>query len=297
MNSVSFYFKIMYNKVGETMKEKLFKNKYIKNFYEILMIPEIRILPGSLAFFLVMSVVPMLTLIAALCSKFSLSTADITNFFSSILPTGVEEMLLSIFSGVDSSKVNLWFIALGFFLASNGPHAIILVSNALYKIPNKNYLNRRIKALFLTIILMNLVLFILVVLGFGNIILKFILGLNIFSKVSDTIYNSFIILKWPVAIIIIFFLIKVIYTIAPDKKISSKYVNKGAIFATITLILSTAIYSYYANNIADYSYMYGNLANVMVLMLLVYVISYILILGIAINANIYNIDSVNKIED
>lgn len=279
------------------MRERLFKNKYIKNFYEILMIPEIRILPGSLAFFLVMSVVPMLTLIAALCSKFSLSTADITNFFSSILPTDVEEILLSIFSGVDSSKVNLWFIALGFFLASNGPHAIILVSNALYKIPNKNYLNRRIKALFLTIILMNLVLFILVVLGFGNIILKFILGLNIFSKVSDTIYNCFIILKWPVAIIIIFFLIKVIYTISPDKKISSKYVNKGAVFATITLILATAIYSYYANNIADYSYMYGNLANVMVLMLLVYVISYILILGIAINANIYNIDSVNKIED
>lgn len=279
------------------MKEKLFKNKYIKNFYEILMIPEIRILPGSLAFFLVMSVVPMITLVAALCSTFSLSTTDITNFFGSILPTGVEEMLLSIFNGADASKVSLWFIILGFFLASNGAHAIILASNMLYKIPNKNYLTRRIKALFLTIILMNLILFILIVLGFGNIILKLTLGLKIFAKVADTIYNCFIILKWPVAIIIIFFLIKVIYTMAPDKRIPSKYVNKGSLFATVGLILSTAIYSYYANNIADYSYMYGNLANVIVLMILVYVTSYILVLGIAINANLYNIDAINKIEN
>ena len=67
-------------------------------------------------------------------------------------------------------------------------------------------------------------------------------------------------------------------------------------FATVGLILSTAIYSYYANNIANYSIMYGNLANVIVLMILVYVISYILVIGIAMNANIYHLDIMNKKE-
>lgn len=72
--------------------------------------------------------------------------------------------------------------------------------------------------------------------------------------------------------------------------ISSKYMNKGAIFATGGFIISTAIYSYYVNNIADYSYMYGNLSNIIILMILVYVISYILVIGIAINANIYELN-------
>lgn len=276
------------------IKERLFKNKTIKNFYDLILIPEIRVLPGSLAFSLVMSIIPIVTLVAAICSKISLSTADLTNFFGPILPSGVEEILLSVFSGVDASKVSLWFIILGFVLASNGAHAIILSSNTLYKVPNKSYLTRRVKALFLTIILMSLFLFILVVLAFGNIILEFILELKVFSSISKMVYNFFIILKWPIAIVIIFYLIKVLYTMSPDRRIPSKYVNKGALFSTVGLILSTAIYSYYANNIANYSYMYGNLANVIVLMILVYVISYILVLGIAINANIYHLDIENN---
>ena len=85
-------------------------------------------------------------------------------------------------------------------------------------------------------------------------------------------------------------LIKVIFTIAPDKHIPSKFMNRGAWFTTIGLIISSLIYSYYANNIANYSYIYGNLANIMVLIMFVYVISYLLVVGIALNANIYNIE-------
>lgn len=274
------------------MKDKLLNNKYVKNFYNILMTPAIRILPGTLAYFLMMSVVPMITLAAALCSKFSVSI-EISNFFGQILPDGVEELLLSIFSGVDARSLSIWFVILGFILASNGADAIIIASNTLYGIDNGNYLKRRIKALLLTIILICLFLFILIVLAFGNIILKFILSLKIFAKIASTIYSLFIILKWPIAVIIIFLLIKVIYTVAPNKKIKSKYVNKGTLFSTFGLVVSTAIYSYYVNNIADYSVLYGNLSNIIVLMILIYVTSYILVVGIAINANIYEIEENN----
>ena len=254
------------------------------------MIPSIRILPGTLAYYLVLSIVPIITLIAIMCSKFSLSTEEISNFFNIILPSGVEEMLNSIFTSVDSDSISVWFIVIGFFVASNGAHSIILASNTLYKIKDKNYLERRIKSIFLTIVLIGLIIFVLVVLAFGNIILKFILSLKVLASVSNNIYLLYIILKWPVAIIVIFMLIKIIYTIAPDSHIPSKYVNKGSLFTTVGLILSSSIYSYYANNIANYSYLYGNLANIIVLMILFYVISYIIVLGIAINANVYELE-------
>lgn len=270
--------------------KKLLNNKYVKNFYDILMMPAIRILPGNLAYYLVLSIIPIIALIAALCSKFSLSTDDIKNFFDIILPNNVEDILLSIFNSVSSDSLSVWFVIFGFIMASNGAHSIILSSNILFKIDNKGFLERRIKSLFLTIVLVFLIIFIIVVLGFGNIILSFVLNLKIFKSVSNVIYSSFVILKWPVAIIFIFMLIKVIYTISPDKHIPSKYMNRGARFTTIGLIIASLIYSYYANNIANYSYIYGNLANIIVLIIFVYVISYLLVVGIAMNANIYNIE-------
>lgn len=270
--------------------KKIFQKKTIKNLYDILMIPSMRILPGTLAYYLVLSIVPIVTLIAAACSKFSIATEDITTIFETILPNGVEDLLISVINSAKNSNLSFALIILTFIFASNGAHSIILASNNLYNINDKSYLERRIKALFLTIILIGLILFIIFVLGFGNIILKFILSLKIFEKIATQVYSIFIIFKWPVAIITIFFLIKVIYTIAPDSRIPSKYVNKGAIFTTVGLILSTSIYSYYANNIADYSYIYGNLANIIILMVLFFVIAYFIVAGIAINANIYELE-------
>ncbi len=270
--------------------KKLIENKYVKNFYNILMTPAIRVLPGNLAYYIVLSLVPIVALVAALCSKFSLSTEDIRNFFDIILPNNVEDILYSVFNSVNGDTISAWFVILGFIIASNGAHSIILSSNVLFKIENKGIIERRIKSLFLTLVLVFLILFIIVVLGFGNIILSFILSIKWFKSISDVVYNSFIFLKWPVAILFIFLLIKVIYTIAPDKHIPSKYMNRGAWFTTIGLIISSLIYSYYANNIANYSYIYGNLANIMVLIMFVYVISYFLVVGIALNANIYNIE-------
>ena len=119
------------------------------------MMPAIRILPGTLAYYLVLSIIPIITLIAVICSKFSLSTEDIRNFFDIILPSSVEEILLSTFNNVNDS-VSIWFIIIGFILASNGAHSIILASNILYKVENKGYLERRIKSLFLTIVLISI---------------------------------------------------------------------------------------------------------------------------------------------
>lgn len=270
--------------------KRILNNKYIKNFYDILMTPAIRVLPGNLAYYIVLSLVPIIALIAALCSKFSLSTEDIRNFFDIILPNNVEDILHSVFNSVSGDTISPWFVIIGFIIASNGAHSIILSSNVLFNIDNKGFVERRIKSLFLTLVLVFLIVFIIVVLGFGNIILSFVLSLKWFRSISDIVYNSFIFLKWPVAIVFIFMLIKVIFTIAPDKHIPSKYMNRGAWFTTIGLIIASIIYSYYANNIANYSYIYGNLANIMVLIMFVYVISYLLVVGIALNANIYNIE-------
>ena len=259
----------------------------LNKLFKLINKEEMKILPGHLSFFLILSLIPTITLVAITCNIFGISGMDILKFMSNIVPKAVID-LIKPFVESSSSNVFILYFIIGFILVSNGAYAITLTSNTLYGIKNSNYLKGRIKALFLTILLMFLFIFILLVLAFGNMILKFILSFEIFNNVSNLIYNLFIYLKWPIAFIIIYIILKFIYVVAPDKKVKSKSVTKGAIFTTMCWIIVTAIYSYYANNIANYDRFYGNLSNIIVLMMWIYIISYILVIGIAINVNIYN---------
>lgn len=259
----------------------------LKKLYCIIRKPEMLILPANLAFFLVLSVVPIFILIGLIASTFSLSLDVVIDFIGENLPSQVTDILATFISGKGIDFNVGFFTITAFILASNGPHSIIVTSNTLYNFEQGSYLNRRIKAIILTILLVTLFIFIIVVLAFGNSILKAIFEIGVLKNVSNFAYSLFVYLKWPIAFFIIFFSIKLIYTIAPDKSVPSKYVNKGAIFTTLGWVLTTAIYSYYVSHFSKYDIFYGSLSNIIILMMYIYFLSYILVLGIAINSNSY----------
>lgn len=261
--------------------------RYLKKLFRIINKEEMKVLPGHLSFFLILSLIPTITIVGIICNLFGLSTIDIVNFVSNIIPQAVMEIIEPFIETTNNGSYIIYFI-IGFILVSNGAYAITLTSNTLYEIKDTSYIKGRIKALFLTILLMFLFVFILIVLAFGNKILGFILSFKMFNNVSVLIYTLFVYLKWPLAFFIIYILLKFIYTIAPDKRIKSESVTRGSIFTTIGWIGITAIYSYYANNIANYDMFYGNLSNIIILMMWIYIIAYIFVIGIAINVSSYN---------
>lgn len=268
--------------------------KFLIDLWHVLRLPEMLILPGNLAFFLILSLAPLISLFGLVASSLSLSTSSITNYVSNFLPKEVIEILLPFIDGSGINITNIVLVIIGFFVASNGPDSIITASNFLYKTENKNYIYRRVKAIFMTFWLLLLFVFVLIVLAFGSFILNKLLSFGVLGEFISNNYIIIILIKTVIAFIIIFITIKVIYTIAPDKTIKSKYVNYGALFATFAIIIITTFYSIYVNNIAHYDVIYGGLANIAILMLLIYIISYIIVLGIAINHNYYEIEMNNK---
>ena len=72
--------------------------------------------------------------------------------------------------------------------------------------------------------------------------------------------------------------------LAPDKKIRSKSATKGAIFTTISWVVSTEIFTFYVGTFAKYDVFYGNISNIIILLLWIYLLSYIFVLGMAFNA-------------
>ena len=81
----------------------------------------------------------------------------------------------------------------------------------------------------------------------------------------------------------IFFVIKVIYTVAPNVNIPSSSVNKGALLTSIVWVLSTYAFSFYVTNIANFSRFYGTLSNIIILMIWIYWLCYIFVYGMTIN--------------
>lgn len=260
---------------------------YIKKLYEIITIPSMSYLPGNLAFFLVLSIFPILTLIGVIASSFSINLETIVDMFSTALPNNVANLLADFVQGKGFDSNIAIFMIIGFFLASNGADAIVLASNNLYGFPNSDYIKRRIKAIFIIILIILLFIFMLGFIAFGSHILDLLSHIIKDKAIVDIITSLFNVLKWPFSIFIIFFNVKLIYTIAPDWKILSKHTTKGALFTTFGWIVVVQIYSYYVSNFSNYDLFYGSLSNIAVLMLLIYIVSYILVIGIAINVKSY----------
>ena len=263
--------------------------KFLINLWHVLRLPEMLILPGNLAFFLILSLAPIASLFGMVASSLSLSTTSIVNYISNLFPDEVVEIVLPFFDGLNVT--NIIFVIIGFFVASNASDSLITASNMLYKIKSKNYIYRRIKALFMTFWLLILFVVTLIVLAFGSFILTKLSSFGILGEFIASNYIIILIVKTIVAFFTIFLIIKILYTLAPDKKIKSKYVNNGNLFATIAIIIVSTFYSFYVNNIAHYDIIYGSLANIAILMLLIYFISYIIVLGIAINHNYYEMNN------
>ena len=104
--------------------------RWVKKIYKILKLEEMQILPGQLAFFLVVSVFAMLPLIALISSGFI--TKEFANSLKD-LPVGVSSIFKSLLD-TDSTGYNIFlFVAISLFFSSSGCNAIIVTSDVIGK--------------------------------------------------------------------------------------------------------------------------------------------------------------------
>lgn len=259
--------------------------RYLLKIIEILKKPEMSILPSNIAFNIILAIIPILTIIVLIASSFGISIDLVSNLIKGLMPEQVSEVIIDVISGKGfDSNIGISNI-IAFFLASNGTYAIINASDALYKIENKDEIKKRVSSLVILIIILMLLLFMVIVPMFGENILNLMHQAKILEKYINEIIIIFNIFKWPLTLLIIYFNIKLIYTIAPSRNIKSKDTTIGAMFTTIMWIISTAVFKFYLTYFARYDILYGNLSSIIILFVWCYFLSYIFVLGMAINAS------------
>lgn len=257
-----------------------FKNlkKYILKIIEIIKKPEMGILPGQLAFFIILSLVPIITLCGFGAGLFNINMDTVIDILDNIIPTGAEFLKPYLTGNTIDLKLALIFLWM-FYLASNGCNTVILISNQIYGINQSNWIKRRIKAIFMTFGIVVIIIFLLVFPVFG----KKILELFEFTNISSTIKEIFNILKGPLTWLVMFIFLRGIYEIAPDRVRRNSHINTGAIFTTIGWVILTWFYSQISTNMTTYNIFYGALSNIAILMLWLYFMSFVFVIGLSLN--------------
>lgn len=260
---------------------------FFKKIINIIKKPEMGILPGQLAFFLVMSLIPIAALLGALASTLSIPVETLENVMTGVFPDGAITFIIDIINNKGPNFNIIVFFVSAFILASNGAHSMIITSNEIYKIAASSAINRRVKAIMMTFVLAGLFFILFLIPICGDYIFELIKNNVQDNKVLNFAYLIYQLVKYPLLIILLYFNIKLLYVMAPDEHIFSMTTTKGAIFTTIGWIIATEIFTFYIGTFTSYDIFYGSISNILILLLWIYILAYIFVLGMIINAGTY----------
>ena len=256
--------------------------RFIHYLYISIKRPEMEILPGNLAFFFMMMIIPLLTILGAFVANVDIGQRTVYDTIMNNFPDNIANLIISI-AGEGSSSISFFVLLIGsLLLASNGTYSMIVTSNSIYGLSNANYIENRIKALILMIVLVALFILLLIIPVINDRVVNFIAKL-VNADVATNIYVvTYKALKYPVIFLLVFIFVKVLYKFSPNKR-ENKRTSYGAVFTSLSLMIVTWGYSIYIEYFSTYETFYGGVSGLLFLMLWIYIISYIFVLGMNLN--------------
>jgi membrane protein len=183
-------------------------------------------------------------------------------------------------------------LSLGFFLviyyASNAMMGIMhSFDKSLIYTTRRNYFERRWMAIKLTLLLLTMALLSIVLLALQGPVLNWFLQ---FLHVKDnTIANTILFVRWVVLIALAYYSIAFIYKYAPAVHKRWSLSSPGTNLATILILLTTFLFSFWVNHFSSYNKIYGSIGTILILMFLIYINSLVLLVGYELNVSIHSL--------
>ena len=235
------------------------------------------------AFFLVLSLIPIILLLLTLVQYTPVTKADVMSAAYELFPVTIRTTIVSIINEVyNQSRALIPVTALvAIWSAGRGTMAITNGLNCIHKeSETRNYFFLRIRAAFYTILLIVAIVLCLVLLGFGNSISLLVnQHIPVFRYITD-----FIIEIRTIAILCVLVVFSIcVYRFLPNNQKKLKSQLPGAIFTAVGWITASFLISVYMDIFKGFTNMYGSLTTVVLIMLWFYFCMYILLIGGEIN--------------
>ena len=223
------------------------------------------------------------TLIAYLPLK--QSPDEILFFLEGIIPNNafknIKSTLVDILKHQRSGLLSVGFL-LAIYFSTNGFHSLMNTLNRYGKEKEtRSFWKQRVIAIILSAIVSIAILLSVILVTGGNWLIKWLDHTKYFpSKVTPVLL---FILNNGMVVFIILTIISCIYYFAPSKHSKWTFFTPGSIFACAVTLLTTYLFSMYVNVFNAYNKVYGSIGALIVVMLLIYINTYILLLGYELN--------------
>ena len=229
-------------------------------------------LGAQLAYYLMLSFFLFLLFLLTMVGFSKLNTAEILGGLSTILPTSVYGLIeTTVIEVIETQNAGLLgaSLILTIWSASSGFRAVIKGLNKAYDIKEKRtFIKRAIVGIVFTLALVLVIMLTLAMLVFGEILGEQLLKIVPFKEVIKSIWN---ISRYLIVVFMMVLIFASIYRYTPAKKVPWREVYPGAIVSTLGWIIVSLGFSYYINNIANYSRLYGSVGAVFILMTWLYI--------------------------
>ena len=241
------------------------------------------------SFFIVISMVPFIMLLFSIFRLFiPLDKSVLVNMIETVIPKTIQDFCLSLvdelYSKVSVSVVSITTIAL-LWSASKGVKSIVTGLQNVYGITKPtDFIMNIVFSLLYTLIFIVVILLTVVVLIFGRWLNALIFGdLPVIQEIIDQILGfRNILFAVPLTV---FFALS--YKFLAKNDIPLKKHFYGAFIAALGWMVFSYFYSLYIDNFARFSYIYGSLTAIILLMLWLYICMSMFLMGAQANVVFY----------
>ncbi len=223
------------------------------------------------AFFILLSLFPFMIFLLTLTKYIPFSKDDLIFILTKTISFEESSLITSLVNEIYSktaTTVSAISIIAALWSASRGIYSIVIGLNSVYDIDeNRNYFVIRFFSLGYTLLFTVMISIMLVLWVFGNSLYRHVrLKLPLLSSVMDDFMNKRILFS----LVFLTLLFMIIYKWIPNRKSSFVRQLPGALIATIGWLVVSAGCSVYVDHFGNFSYIYGSVAGIMILILWLY---------------------------
>lgn len=230
------------------------------------------------------SFVPFIMLLISIIKYLPIGEEKLLSQVVSVFPKGTES-LVSAFVTESYSKsgtalvsvaaiMTLWAASVGVFSLIHGLNQVFCAKET------RNFVVVRIVSMFYTLLFMALFIVCLIIFVFGDTITAWVAGFVPWLFKLPPLIKS---LRTVVGVLVLSLIFLGMFMIIPNRKAKLRTQLPGALAAGIGWVGSSAVFSFYIESAADFSYLYGSLSIIIFFMLWLFICIYILYIGAEIN--------------
>ena len=237
-------------------------------------------LSASIAYFLIVSLVPLSLLIIALFGYMLGGNEELYNFLLTKLvdffPTVTSEITNELSNLITYKGISLITFFIYGFLSLQLFYSVEHAMDVIFKVPKKRHF---LLSLFLTITIMTLFIFFwlfsFTVSSLAGVFRQY--NLNIFGLGLS--YKAGIILRYVAPFVLVLLTFTAVYKIVPHVKVHTRHALAGALLVTVLFELAKHVFTWFVGNIAFIGTIYGSLTTFILFLLWMYYLSCIFLLG------------------